>query len=118
LVVAQNGVIAHLIGGLLREEDIEFALDTSNFSPGAWLHPFGDPTAPVRVMVRQRDLALASALIAPNETSRHTDASPGPLPSKRRHATLAVVIIAAIALFLAFVEVVGFAPCFLRLFCF
>lgn len=120
LVVAGNRVIAHLIGGLLSEGGIEFALDTSNPSPGAWLYPFGDPGAPVKVMVRRWDLALARALI----DSPRTTSAPGRERQGEQliRATwiprLAVSFVVAIALLLAFVEVVGFAPCFLRMFCF
>lgn len=118
LVVARNGLIAHLIGGLLKEEGIEFTLDTSNPSPGAWLHPFGDPAAPVKVMVRQRDLAMAGALIARSEDGSAYRSIKAEGPLRRRNAKAALMLTVTLALFIGFLEVVGFAPCFLRLFCF
>lgn len=117
LVVARNQVVAHLIGGLLSEEGIEFTFDTTNTAPGAWLHPFGDPAAPVRVLVRKLDLGIARALIA--ETDRGAaPAQESTRSSRSWNVRLTLVVILAIVLMLAFVEVVGFAPCFLRLFCF
>lgn len=120
LVVAGNRVIAHLIGGLLSEEGIEFVLDTSNPSPAAWLHPFGDLGAPVKVMVRRLDLPHARALIDPVRTGTTPDRGrQDELPIRATWSPrLAFALVVAVALLLAFVEVVGFAPCFLRLFCF
>src|SRR5438309_9652249 len=63
LTVARNQVVAHLIRGRLAQEGIDAVLDASNDSPGAWLHPFGDPTSPVKVFVRRTDLSAASLLL-------------------------------------------------------
>ena len=63
LTVAANQVIAYLIRGRLAQEGIEVVLDSSNASPGAWLHPFGDPASPVRVFVRRAQLTEASLLL-------------------------------------------------------
>jgi hypothetical protein len=63
LTVAANQVIAYLIRGRLAQEGIEVVLDSTNASPGAWLHPFGDPASPVRVFVRQSQLTEASLLL-------------------------------------------------------
>lgn len=63
LTVASNAVVAHLIWGRLAAEGIEVHLDSSNASPAAWLHPFGDPASPVRVFVHRSDLAAASLLL-------------------------------------------------------
>ena|SRR5438876_11034902 len=63
LTVARNHVVAHLIRGRLAQEGIEVVLDASNDSPGAWLHPFGDPASPVKVFVRRTDLSAASLLL-------------------------------------------------------
>ena len=56
-------MIAYLIRGRLAQEGIEVVLDSSNASPGAWLHPFGDPASPVRVFVRRAQLTEASLLL-------------------------------------------------------
>ena len=63
LTVARNHVVAHLIRGRLAQEGIYVVLDASNASPGAWLHPFGDPASPVKVFVRRTDLSAASLLL-------------------------------------------------------
>lgn len=60
LTVAPNQVLAHLIRGCLAQEGIDTVLDDHNLSPGAWLHPFGDPLSPVRILVRRADLTAAS----------------------------------------------------------
>lgn len=124
LTVAKNGVIAHLIGGRLNEESIEVAFDTSNSAPGAWLHPFGDPMAPVKVYVHRFDLEMARALIDEVEDAV-TQGPPieEPRPSHKAisaaiRPSLLLAVVVAITLMLAFVEIVGFVPCFLHLFCF
>lgn len=63
LTTAKNSVIAALIEGRLTEEDIPCLLDHFDPSPGAWLKPFGDPLAPVRIYVKRRSLAAASILL-------------------------------------------------------
>jgi len=63
LTVASNAVVAHLIWGRLAAEGIEVHLDSSNASPAAWLHPFGDPASPVKVFVHRSDLTAASLLL-------------------------------------------------------
>ena len=63
LTIAANQVIAYLIRGRLAQEGIEVVLDSSNDSPAAWLHPFGDPASPVRVFVRRAQLTEASLLL-------------------------------------------------------
>lgn len=121
LVVAPNRVVAHLIGGLLTHVGIEFVLDTFNPSPGAWLLPFGDPAAPVKIMVRRFDLSAGRAIIDTTQSFNRERAMP-PLAGRREPRTwnprLVLVVTFTIVLLLTVVEVVGFAPCFLRLFCF
>lgn len=63
LTTAQNSVVAYLIEGRLGEEGIPCVLDHFDPSPGAWLKPFGDPLAPVRVYVRRRYVAQASIVL-------------------------------------------------------
>jgi hypothetical protein len=63
LTTARNHVIAHLISGRLAQEAIEVMLDTSNPALGAWMKPFGDPMAPVRIFVRRRDLDRAAFVL-------------------------------------------------------
>ncbi|MGI8426556.1 MAG: hypothetical protein ACR2FO_05225 [Actinomycetota bacterium] len=63
LTTAANQVIALLIEGRLGEDGISCLLDGFNPSPGAWLKPFGDPLAPVKVYVHRHDLGSASLLL-------------------------------------------------------
>jgi hypothetical protein len=60
LTVAKNAMVAYLIQGRLAQQGIDAVLDSTNASPGAWLHPFGDQASPVRVFVRRSDLNAAS----------------------------------------------------------
>lgn len=81
--------------------------------------------APVKIFVRRYDLETANALMEgiddryraeSEQVSGAVSDQPGTL-NRLMPGTLIVTVV-AIALMLAFVEVVGFAPCFLRLFCF
>ncbi len=112
LTTAGNQVEAHLIVGRLAEEGIESVLDASNPAPGAWLHPFGDPLSPVRVYVRRRDLGRASLLL--HEVD-HRPPDPGACGSPRVRRLFWLVL--AIVLLMGGLEILGFAPCALRLFC-
>src|SRR5712691_6772341 len=101
LTVAGNHVIAYLIQGRLAQEGIEVVLDASNGSPGAWLHPFGDMSSPVKVFVRRLDLPAASLLLHevddPQDRAglaRGVASVRRPLPAFR----VAVAVVAALAL--------------------
>ena len=63
LTVAKNMIVAYLIQGRLVQQGIDVVLDSTNLSPGAWLHPFGDPSSPVKVFVRRLDMAAASLVL-------------------------------------------------------
>lgn len=69
LTEAPGSVVAHLIAGRLADDSIESHLDTSNPSPGAWLQPFGDPLAPVKIYVRRFDLEKAVLVLSEIETT-------------------------------------------------
>ena len=138
LTVARNQVVAHLIRGRLAQEGIDAVLDASNDSPGAWLHPFGDPTSPVKVFVRRTDLSAASLLLhevdqpsgaaerAPTERARRgaaegpeeaegataEEASPGARPLR-----MLFRILVAIAAALALSGLLLFGPCVSHWFC-
>ena len=75
LTVAKNALIAYVIQGRLTQEGIESLLDAANGFPGAWLHPFGDQTSPVRVLVRRWDLSAASLML--HEVDMPANAGPG-----------------------------------------
>lgn len=113
LVTAPNEFTAHLVRGRLEEDSIEVHLDAFNPSPVAWMKPFGDPLAPVRVYVRRRDFSRASLLLHDTEVEV-PPTTPAPRGRRRVVMTGAVLAIAAL---LAVLEIVDFAPCVLRIFC-
>lgn len=114
LVVARDHITAHLISGRLHEDGIESRLDTSNPAPGAWLHPFGNPMAPVKVFVLERDLEWGRLIIGRPEPERSalSDSRPG------FRLVLYLIITLAVAATLTVLEIVDFAPCRIGLFCF
>src|SRR2546421_9219267 len=63
LTIAANQVIAYLLLGRLAQEGVEGVLDSSNASPRAWLHPFGDPPSPDPGFVRRAQVTEASLLL-------------------------------------------------------
>lgn len=116
LTTARDHFTAHLIEGLLSENGLESHLDTFDPAPGAFLKPFGDPMAPVRVFVRQGDFEEASLLLHEvGHVPPDPDAAPSPRLKWMWAFTIAVVLIAAL---LGLLEILGFAPCAIRLFCF
>ena len=114
LTVARGRMVAHLIRGLLESEGIEVVLDTSNPAPGAWLMPFGDQNAPVKVLVRSGQLEWARLALAQAEQGAGGTIARRPFRSR----TIAVGIILGLVLaVLAFVEIFGSPTCGLGIFC-
>jgi hypothetical protein len=121
-------VIAYLIRGRLAQEGIEVVLDSSNASPGAWLHPFGDPASPVRVFVRRSQLTEASLLL--HEVDQVSEATRGLPPGPTgQHSTLRLEgrlggsswigfrVLVAVAAALALSGLLVFGPCVSHWFC-
>jgi Putative prokaryotic signal transducing protein len=126
LTVAANQVIAYLIRGRLAQEGIEVVLDSSNASPGAWLHPFGDPASPVRVFVRRAQLTEASLLL--HEVDQASEAASRRLPTglqlTRRlegrlgsSSWIGFRVLVAVAAALALSGLLVFGPCVSHWFC-
>ena len=125
LTVAANQVIAYLIRGRLVQEGIEVVLDSSNASPGAWLHPFGDPASPVRVFVRRAQLTEASLLL--HEVDQVSEAASRRLPTgpTGRELTrrlggpswIGFRVLVAVAAALALSGLLVFGPCVSHWFC-
>jgi hypothetical protein len=128
LTVAANQVIAYLIRGRLAQEGIEVVLDSSNDSPGAWLHPFGDPASPVRVFVRRAQLTEASLLL--HEVDQVSNAAARRLPAAatgqltRRlegrlggSSWIGFRVLVAVAAALALSGLLVFGPCVSHWFC-
>ncbi len=116
LTVAKDHLTAHLIEGLLASVGIVVVLDETNLAPGAFLQPFGDPLAPVKVLVREPDFDAATlALAEVDHRPPKADAHEPPLVRRLWLLTIATVIVAAM---LAFLEIADFAPCAVGALCF
>ncbi len=107
--------MAHLIEGLLAEDGIEVFLDRHNAAPGAFLKPFGDPLAPVKVFVKQPDFSRASLIL--HEVDHHPPDPMASGPRRVRMLWIATISAALGASVLMMLEILGFAPCLLNLFC-
>jgi hypothetical protein len=117
LTVAANQVIAYLIRGRLAEEGIDVVLDSSNGSPGAWLHPFGNPGSPVRVFVRRVQLTEASLLLHEVEQAPEPSDTPGAIGTRRPASWIGFRVLVAIAALLALSGLLIFGPCVSHWFC-
>ena len=118
LTVAANQVIAYLIRGRLAQEGIEVVLDSSNASPGAWLHPFGDPASPVRVFVRRAQLTEASLLL--HEVDQVSGAASRRVPAGltgQGSSWIGFRVLVAVAAALALSGLLVFGPCVSHWFC-
>lgn len=116
LATANDQVTAYLMQGRLQEEGIESVLDEFRPAPGAWMKPFGDPMAPVRVLVHQFDLSEASLLL--HEVGHQPVDEDAPGPNKVRvlwGLTIGLVLVAAMMML---IETLAFVPCVLGIFCF
>lgn len=114
LTSAPDHVTGDLLAGMLAEEGIETIIDDFNPSPGAWLKPFGDPLAPVKILVKKMDLERASLIL--HEVDHAPTDEDAIHPETRRMWWMAMLAVMAVAV-LTFLEIVDFAPCVLRLFC-
>src|SRR5207237_813923 len=123
LTIAANQVIAYLIRGRLAQEGIEVVLDSSNASPGAWLHPFGDPASPVRVFVRRAQLTAASLLLHEAAARRLPAGRSGHHSTRRLEGRLGgsswigFRVLVAVAAALALSGLLVFGPCVSHWFC-
>jgi hypothetical protein len=115
LTTARNEFVGHMVQGVLNAQGIDCLVDGFNASPGAWLKPFGDPLAPVRVFVRRFDLESASLLL--HEVD-HQPADPDAPAGRRVRAmwlgTMLTVLAATAVLVL---ELVGRPVCLLGIYC-
>lgn len=115
LTTARDRVVAHLVQGCLAHEDIECVMDARNPAPGAWLQPFGDPMAPVRIYVRRPDYERAMfVLYEVDHQPPDPEAAGAPGVRVMWWATMAVIVVSAMLFLL---EIVGFAPCVVGAFC-
>jgi hypothetical protein len=117
LTVAKDQYTAALIEGRLLQDEIETFLEATHSQHGAFLKPFGDPMAPVRLFVKDRDYETACLILHLCDTAQTAPATGGRLRVRGVGLplfTIATVIVAAV---LAFLEIFDFAPCAIRAFC-
>ena len=127
LLTARDAVEAEIVRGLLEATGVPVALDWRDPSPFAWMHLSGNIHRPVPVYV---PLSLVDAarlnLLEMGIDGEDGDEDDGALPVTRRPAlrerhpwlwmTIMALTVIATA-WILFVEMFGFAPCALRLFC-
>ena len=123
LLTATDAVEAEIVRGLLEATGVPVALDWRDPSPFAWMHLSGNLHRPVPVyvpasMVDAARLQLLELGLEAPETSAN---EPVVMPVMReRHRLLWQVVLALTvigAAWILFVEIFGFAPCAMRLFC-
>lgn len=116
LTVAQDSFVARLVEGCLLNEGVAVFLDTSNPAPGAFLKPFGDPLAPVKVYVKSYDFDRAGLVlhevdhVAPDPYHR--------APRRIRLLWLATITAVLGVSVLIVLQTFGFSLCALRIVCF
>jgi len=133
LFTARDGFEAEIVRGLLEAGGVPVALDLRDPSPFAWMHLSGNLFRPVPVYVpaglidSARLQLLDLGLDAP-EPDQAIEADAGdrieassPLPAWRdRHRIVirATTFLTLVAVgWIVVVEIFGFAPCFMHLFC-
>lgn len=116
LTTADNQIQAHLLRGILEEHGIECLLDGFNAAPGAWMMPFGDPLAPVRLLVRRLDRHSASLLLHEVGHEPASVADEGRSGYSRTEMLVALSI-GLLAALLTFLKISGGGPCLLAVYC-
>jgi len=125
LLTARDAVEAEIVRGLLEGGGVPVALDWRDPSPFAWMHLSGNLFRPVPVyvpagLIESARLQLLELGLDDPEMEEE-DAASESLPMWReRHRLLlgAATGLTLVAVgWLVFVEIFGFVPCFLRLFC-
>jgi len=126
LLTARDALEAEIVRGLLEGAGVPVALDWRDPSPFAWMHLSGNLFRPVPVYVpaslidNARLQLLEMGLEAPDQ-DEGGDEDTAAMPdwrSRHRFILGAVTGLTLIAVgWIVFVEIFGFAPCFLRLFC-
>ena len=129
LLTARDAVEAEIVRGLLEASGVPVALDWRDPSPFAWMHLSGNLFRPVPVYVpaslidSARLQLLDLGLDQPSEAIEETDPD---LPAMRtpvwrerhRFVIRATTVLTLVAVgWIIFVEIFGFAPCFMHLFC-
>jgi hypothetical protein len=129
LLTARDAVEAEIVRGLLEGSGVPVALDWRDPSPFAWMHLSGNLFRPVPVYVPAGLIDSARLYLLDlglddepddDDPSKGAAASDRMLLWRERHrillAAMTGLTIIGVA-WIVFVEIFGFAPCFLRLFC-
>ena len=127
LLTARDAVEAEIVRGLLEGSGVPVALDWRDPSPFAWMHLSGNLFRPVPVYVpaglidsaRLQLLELGLDNPDPDEETGSMESDRMPEWRERHRIILAAMTGLTIigVTWIVFVEIFGFAPCFLRLFC-
>jgi hypothetical protein len=127
LFTASDAVEAEIVRGLLEGAGVPVALDWRDPSPFAWMHLSGNLHRPVPVYVpaglienarlHLLDIGLESPEVF-EEGEDDTFGAPAPWRARHRIVLRAATGLTLVAVgWIVFVEIFGFAPCFLRMFC-
>lgn len=126
LLTARDALEAEIVRGLLEAGGVPVALDWRDPSPFAWMHLSGNLMRPVPVYVptglvddaRLQLLEMGLANEEDDEPVEPTELAQVGLRGRHRFlwSVIAALTMVAVA-WIVFVEIFGFAPCFLRLFC-
>jgi hypothetical protein len=126
LLTARDAVEAEIVRGLLEAAGVPVALDWRDPSPFAWMHLSGNLFRPVPVYVpaslidSARLQLLELGLESTEEPAEPASDAGDSLAWRDRHRVLlkAATVLTLVAVgWIVFVEIFGFAPCFLHLFC-
>lgn len=122
MVTASDSIEAALIRGVLECADVPVVLDRRDTSPFAWMYPGGNIYAPVAVLVPSSLLEAArlalmeASLLTPEEPVR-----PGDSPAEVHRPGIVRIAVGGLVFLVVgwvlLVEMFGFAPCAMRLFC-
>ena len=124
LITAVDAVEAEIIRGLLEASGVPVALDWRDPSPFAWMHLSGNLHRPVPVYVPASMVDVARLQLLDlgldDPSSRPEKAWPDrTMRSRHRFLRAAMLALTLLAVtWIVFIEMFGFAPCALRLFCF
>lgn len=126
LLTARDAVEAEIVRGLLEAGGVPVALDWRDPSPFAWMHLSGNLMRPVPVYVpmslvdsaRLQLLEMGLGESDPDDPSDEDWRSHTSLRDRHRFLWSAVAALTVVAVsWIVFIEIFGFAPCFMQLFC-
>ena len=128
LLTAKDALEAEIVRGLLEAGGVPVALDWRDPSPFAWMHLSGNLFRPVPVYVpaglvdsarlQLLDMGLDSHGSEGESTEDDEEVAQPAWRERHRIILIAATSLTLVAVgWMVFIEIVGFAPCFLRLFC-